>query len=113
MRNGKSDLIAVEHGLIPLQRGSFEVDGLQVFLVPQFPLHLVEAAELGVAGPQLLQLREVAEALEMFYRVVADVDDAQVGVVVQARDLGQLVVGDVQLFQVDELVQAGDGFQAI
>jgi hypothetical protein len=45
--------------------------------------------------------------------VVGDVEDAEFGCFVKARDLGQRVVGDVEFFEVGEGREAEDGGEAV
>lgn len=83
--------------MFSLQRISLEVDRLQMFLVLQFPLDLVKGGELVIGRPHLLELLQVRQTFEVREAVVGDVDNVEVVIVLQPRDLGDGVVREINL----------------
>lgn len=52
----------------------------------------------------MLQMVDVCQVEDL---VVGNIKDAQIGIVLEAGDLGQGVVGDVEFFELVEIGQAG------
>ena len=79
-----------------MERIPFKIDRLQVLLISQFALNLVEAGELVVRTPQLLQVCQLREMREFADPVVGEIEDAQCRVGLQTAQVGQGIVCDVE-----------------
>ena len=110
---GEANFIPVHRGLVSLQGIALKVHRLELFLVGEFALNFLETGQFAVACPELGQVGKAREAGQVVDGVGADVDDAQVGVVLQAGKVGEEVVRDVEFFEVGEGGEAGDAAEAV
>lgn len=113
MWQGQLDLVPIQRPLFCLKRVSFKIHRLQIHLVTQLLFNLLEAAELAVAGPELLQLGQLLETTQMLNRVTADIDDPEICVVIKPIDGCQEVMRDMELLQVVETGQPGNGGETV
>lgn len=113
LRQRQPHLVPVQRRLPRLQRVALKVHRLQLLLVAQLALHLREVRQLAVAGPELFQVDERAKVRQILDRVAGYVNDAEVGVVLEAVGGREGVVGDVEFFEIDEFGEAGDGGEAV
>jgi hypothetical protein len=107
-RQGQLNLIPIGGAGISLQRISLQIHGLQIFLISELVLDLLEASEFIAASPELLQLGDFLQPGQVLYHVVANIEDAELGVIVEAADAGERVVRDVEFLEVFEVFEAFD-----
>lgn len=95
MRNSQAHFIPIHSWSLGLQRVPLEIHGLQRLFPAQLALDVVETIELVIRCPELLQIRQRGEMLELGKLVVRAVEDLQRCVGLEAGKRGDGVVRDV------------------
>jgi hypothetical protein len=113
MRQRQSNLIPIHGRAICLQWIALEINRLQLLLVLQLSLDLVKAGELVIRCPQLFQILQCTEVLEVGDLVVREVEDTEGGGGFETGEVRDGVVGEVEFFQVWEVGESGDAGEAV
>lgn len=73
-------LIAIDGRPIQLQGVAFKVDSLQLLLILQLTLDLLKAGKLVIRSPELFEVLEHGEVLQVGNLVIGEVQDTQCSV---------------------------------
>lgn len=108
MRYRQPHLIPIQCWRSRLQRVALKVHRLEIFLVPEFAFHFIEARQLVVGRPQLLQILQMRQMFQLGHLVVGKVEHAQRSILLETAEVGDRIMRHVEFLQVLQIREPTD-----